>query len=1076
MDITQHNNDGMSFETYYPVFEDYQSGVQLRAQGKAAEFTFTFEKKANKHYRLFTAGQTAIYYYWKSELGCAAQYHQITDSLDVKHAYKAQYCLDFSSENPETYVKRVHKQVDWKPMIWYIPLSPVPTAWDAGIFACAKNVKVENDGYLRFRIDIRVQAKAYEAPEYSYCIDIPQGTYSWQEISKQIEIPEDAKCVYCFVEGTKYSGELYVETPYLKASGQNVLCDFNMPAPGSTRFDWAGQNVTKREWPKFELKLNGKVFYKGEIFERCHCGSDWAVDIPAKLLKAKNKLSYRFISDYHDPMPYNLQEIAILEQPAGELAMISCSKVASLADKARVLLRTEKENVKVTFTCLSDAIQGEKEYVFKEKGLHGIALTCLKPAENVSFILSTENMQVQGVIERIAVKQQDNVVAGTGDMIYVEQTESYTEEYLSWYISNNVGNLVTVRPTYRWSGTRVINPKVWAMFNRLLNELDLKYVLMFDGREAPGCDTQPSQQMLEGKGYMGSQNHEVDGGCSYAAATSASNDPFGNARGQLMNEIRRENPAYIRPTKPIASEIQGEYFAKIAKSENIDFKWRKQNAIEYMRATAGGVASRHTGVTPYFKYFLEAGYKWVGAETMYSTHEQILAFLRGACKNVGQNIYGVHNAVQWSSCPHDTPDRFRRYRLALYDSYLLGASDINTEEGLWRIEEYWVPFNRFSKACVGHLKEQQDFMNYVTTHTRSGEFYTPVAFMHGRLDGVNLFVEHRTWGLPDYATDAERSWGMMRAFYPLANRNCIYRKPDCSATEPQGYYSGSPFGNVDAIPAESDISMMKNYKTLAFAGYHCFENGDMEKLENYANDGGRVLMSLVHFTNTSTANDIKAGDFVFANAVEKFTDGTPTFVAAKKDGVEFTYCKNMKLDNAEVLAYTDDNQPLLISYPFGKGKIVVMAAKEYPAHKALANTYKTALENIGLESFNEENVWAKADEKVTFAVYNQEDASKHVYFLAVDWYNNPESMRKATLRIGANEYGVEMPFGVMIKCVVNGESFAYPCSENAEVLEVNENAFKAQGTGKVQFVYGKNGEQKTVELDFANNPVQTVEF
>ena len=59
---------------------------------------------------------------------------------------------------------------------------------------------------------------------------------------------------------------------------------------------------------------------------------------------------------------------------------------------------------------------------------------------------------------------------------------------------------------------------------------------------------------------------------------------------------------------------------------------------------------------------------------------------------------------------------------------------------------------------------------------------------------------------------------------------------------------------------------------------------------------------------------------------------------------------------------------------------------------------------------------------------------------------------------------------------MNGESFAYPCSENAEVLEVNGNSFTAQGTGKVQFICGKNGQQKTVIIDFTNELVQTVEF
>ena len=35
------------------------------------------------------------------------------------------------------------------------------------------------------------------------------------------------------------------------------------------------------------------------------------------------------------------------------------------------------------------------------------------------------------------------------------------EEYLSWYISNGVGDLITIRPTYRWSGTKLLNKKVF---------------------------------------------------------------------------------------------------------------------------------------------------------------------------------------------------------------------------------------------------------------------------------------------------------------------------------------------------------------------------------------------------------------------------------------------------------------------------------------------------------------------------------------------------------------------------------------------------------------------------------------
>ena len=101
--------------------------------------------------------------------------------------------------------------------------------------------------------------------------------------------------------------------------------------------------------------------------------------------------------------------------------------------------------------------------------------------------------------------------------------------------------------------------------------------------------------------------------------------------------------------------------------------------------------------------------------------------------------YGVHHAVQWSSSPHDSPARFRRYRLALYVSYLNGVTDINTEEGLWRIENHFTYYHRFSPACEGHKKEKQDFYKYISTHTRSGDIYSPVAFVHGRDDGTTFF-------------------------------------------------------------------------------------------------------------------------------------------------------------------------------------------------------------------------------------------------------------------------------------------------------------------------------------------------
>ena len=61
-------------------------------------------------------------------------------------------------------------------------------------------------------------------------------------------------------------------------------------------------------------------------------------------------------------------------------------------------------------------------------------------------------------------------------------------------------------------------------------------------------------------------------------------------------------------------------------------------------------APRHTGPSVMFKYFYQAGYDFLGAETMYGSMEPIMAFLRGASLSYGKREMGVHHAVQWSSC------------------------------------------------------------------------------------------------------------------------------------------------------------------------------------------------------------------------------------------------------------------------------------------------------------------------------------------------------------------------------------------------------------------------------------------
>ena len=121
---------------------------------------------------------------------------------------------------------------------------------------------------------------------------------------------------------------------------------------------------------------------------------------------------------------------------------------------------------------------------------------------------------------RVVKRGEDGVITGTGDMVYINQDITDTENYLKWYMQNNIGQLITIRPVYRWSGSRNVHTDTWREMTVLFNGLDLKYSHMIDGREPQGFAANPPYQMLAAEtgyksGFLGRQLHERDGAYCY---------------------------------------------------------------------------------------------------------------------------------------------------------------------------------------------------------------------------------------------------------------------------------------------------------------------------------------------------------------------------------------------------------------------------------------------------------------------------------------------------------------------------------------------------------------------------------
>ena len=1070
----------MDFERYSRFYSGWPEGLTVRAGGTAAfDFDLTDLVPAERH-QLFVTGETMLHYFWKNEPHYPMQYRSITDALDAEHADKAQYCLDLSSEKPEKYIRRVYKKVLWPPDLAYLDMNPVPDEWTGGIFVRTRGLRVEAGGYLRAAIEVRYKKEGVGThyvgglPDERYELDLPEGDCGWTELKQALILPKDKiASVGFWIEGKLYSGEAYLERPYLSADGENLLPDFTTAVSDESDFDWTAQYLSRKEWPEFRVTLNGAPVYEGEVFERCHRASEWTVPIPGGLLKKEsNRLEITLISRYRDPLPYTFREAGIVSQPEGTLTVLAAPPAAPVNGEAAILVRTDRDGVTASFACPSGALTGKSSYYFEKKGLHGVRLACEKCASDVSFSFTVDGAQSAGILKRIVEKTEDGIVTGTGDLIYVDQDPERFEEYLSWYVSGGVGSLLTMRPTYRWSGTRVINEELWRDTARVLNELGIRYAVMMDGRELPGLDCNPTEALLEGPGFLGRQNHERDGAQFYWGRHSC--DTLSEEQyADMSQRIYRENKPYTACGSSPASFIYegGNVWMHHRPDTPRDMQAAHDEAVKHLIETRDGCA-RHTGPSVMFRCFYEAGYKWAGAETMYGSIEPLMAFERGAADCYGSKDIGVHHAVQWSSSPQDAPDHYRRYRLALYTSYMHGATEINTEEGLWHLEEYYSHFNRFSDACRMHRVQQSDFYRYTATHTRSGRFYAPAAFVHGALDGWHAFTNRNPWGLQrEPLSDAEKSWQLWKTAYPLSRPGDALYVHGIEPDKPVGYYSGDPYGCADVLPVESDPAQYARYKALIFAGYNRALPADLDKLYEYLLNGGTALMTRAHFAAETNREKIRAYDFSPVGHAAAFLEGAPEWAESAVNGVPVSVAVNLK-PGCEILRKTDNGLPLYVQYRVGKGILRLVNANAYPAHPAVWALYEGETRSLLKSLAAAEASYIECGNDVQFTVYDQPDGARHIYVTPVDWYVDPARVRKAVLRAGEDLYPVELPFGVMTKIVINGGKAAWPLSEDGEVLAVSADGIRVQGCGAVKFAVAESGKFEVRDVDFTREAVQ----
>ena len=1019
-------------------------------------FAFDFDYAGEGDARLFFTGENDFPYFLKNEMGANPLYKRISDSL-IPGTMDA-FALKLHGER---YPQAAMKKVTFPPVLYMYRVVDNTDEYTAGIYAAGRGVRVLPGGYLRVHLEIfdrkegKLPSDTRAQPDRTVDYDLPQGDYPLTRVGGALRLPKETACVTFWVEGEDFEGDVVLERPYLTTSnGWNVLNPFGPDmAIFQEQVNWTGINLSKWEWPAAKIELNGVTVFDNRFFERCHRYSEKEFSLPAGVLRpGENRLSFTVKSDAHEPLAYRLHEVGIVSEPQELIAAVP--ETAVKGKEFALLLDVRKPgtlSVTGDVTVLSDLR-------VTEPGLCALRLRCDRLCRDLKITVNGETATVRKVIDR----EDDGVIAGTGDLIYIDQTEDDFRNFFKWYFSNRIGDLVTIRPTYRWSGTRKTPAGLWERTAKLLSDLGVRYSHMVDGREPEGFCTQPSKEELTGRGFLGRQLHERDGAYNYwgdALEPADWRDVNRHYDAQLITDcywrMIRDDPDHAGMCAFSPENFHNDdhrYYLYHDPFVPDDMKARAEETVDAFRKIRKN-CTRHTGPSIMFKYFHMAGYAHTGAETMDSPTEFLMAGLRGAADAYGQKTIGVHHAVQWSTTPAQDPLRYRRYRLALYVAWIQGSHENNTEEGLWHMEERYEHHHRHSIAAKEHLKNEQDFFRYIRTHARRGRLRARVAVMYGRYDGFACFGSGRVFGAPkdrfDPFFDAEQSWYLPhRTFYPNTVKGFhATAHGEKSRKGPLGLVSGTPYGNFNVVPVEEDYP---DYPLIAYFSYNCAEKSDLDRLYRKVEAGATALMTLAHLTCTTDRKAIEAYQLEFA---------PHPFL----DAVGFDYAQK-RIPGAGDVA----------EVRIGKGRAVVFNTLLYPANPQIKDAYVRRLIEETEKINQNETVFPIVDHTVHAAVYETEDGCGDVYFLPVDWWNETDAPRTARLRLGEHVYDLSLPFGVLQKVSFCGDRALVCLRESGEILSFDGFRAAVQGDGDEPFLLLKDGKTAPLTVSFGDEVQKTV--
>ncbi len=485
-------------------------------------------------------------------------------------------------------------------------------------------------------------------------------------------------------------------------------------------------------------------------------------------------------------------------------------------------------------------------------------------------------------------------------------------------------------------------------------------------------DTVPNEKILQlaseigGELFIGRKNHEMS-----LPVYAGWNDTAGIPAATTLADAHRDYVVRLRDSYKTSEQVQ---------------------------RLLGEAALMH-------RYDYEAGVDLILSETMTGHTCLLLAEARGAARAYGRKLWGMHIACHVNCSPEDWRHE-RMFRLNLYLGYLSGASILEDEEGgLAKVHSF--VSGPSDPLPAARQKTIAEFYRWAMKHPRTEPLKVDIGFLYGRYEmltgGMSLNTKRpvRVWegfgpALPEWEYGrCEYSWLLMDIFMPGVWL-CPVLRDESSLRR---WFAGTPFGQTDIVPIEASAECLSSYKLLVLPGWHTMQQGDMEKLTQFVEQGGVLVLGVPQLQTSADRTAVMSSpkrDFVDAKLIERLCGlrikgrgAACSSGQALGENWTFKHAEDGELHLADVTLHGGRTEveiagrPMVVANRLGKGCVYTFTAWDYLGHRGLMPFARRWLEKLAKETAFDVRLEG-GDGDVAYFTYPAGDR-RRVVLINTDW-------------------------------------------------------------------------------------------